>query len=159
MQEGDVFSCSACITVNWADDRVWRGVHWWYIGVLVWKRWWAGRHAVLCCFLSSRCEGHGCHSTIRGSGSPPAECSIVSCLLNRQSGEREVQPLLWHHCKTAKESEKTPIWWLYNYTVNAVPPPPAFFLFFPLFIPFLPPSLSSFFFFFPVECLLIKHFH
>lgn len=41
------------------------------------------------------CEGHDCHITIRGSGSPPAECSIVSSLLNRNS---EVQPLLWHPC-------------------------------------------------------------
>lgn len=41
------------------------------------------------------CEGQDCHITIRGSGSPPAEGSIVSSLLNRNS---EVQPLLWHPC-------------------------------------------------------------
>lgn len=46
-------------------------------------------------------RGHGCHITIRGLGSPPAECSTVSSLLNRNS---EVQPLSWHCCKTAEES-------------------------------------------------------
>lgn len=48
-------------------------------------------------------KGHGCHITIRGPGSPPAECSTVSSLLNRHS---EVQPLSWQHYKTAEESEK-----------------------------------------------------
>lgn len=127
---------------------------WTMCGVVVGQADWPSRRIFV--FLFSSCEGHGCHSTIRGSGSPPAECSIVSCLLNRQRGEREVQPLLWHRCKTAAEMEKKKnIWWLYNYTVNTVPPPPAFFLLFFLFIPFLPPSPS----FFLVECLLIKHFH
>lgn len=55
---------------------------------------------------SSHCEGRSCHRNIRGSGSLPAECSIVSFLLNRQREAREVQPLLWPHCKIAEESEK-----------------------------------------------------
>lgn len=48
-------------------------------------------------------KGHGCHITIRGPGSPPAECSTVSSLLNRHS---EVQPLSWQHYKTAEDLEK-----------------------------------------------------
>lgn len=114
MQEEDVFSCRDCITVNGGDDGVLRRVYWRYIGGCGLEEecssggdGWAGQHAVFCCFLSSSCEGHGCHSTIRGSGSPPAEHSIVSCPLNRQRGEREVQPLLWHRCKTAEERKKT----------------------------------------------------
>lgn len=43
-----------------------------------------GQHAELCRFLSSSWEGCDRRSAIRGSGSPPAECSIVSCPLNRR---------------------------------------------------------------------------
>lgn len=48
-------------------------------------------------------RGQGCHISIRGPGSPPAECSTVDSPLNRNS---EVQPLMWHRCKTAEESGK-----------------------------------------------------
>lgn len=65
----------------------------------------ADQHAVFCRFLSSCCVGHGCHSTIRGSGSPPAECSIVSCLLNRQRGERG-PPSIVAPLQNSKEDKK-----------------------------------------------------
>lgn len=157
-----MFSSWHGVSVNRTDDRVWRRVYGIFAGSCslddVWGGSWAGGLAItqdssFSCSPAARATA--ATALLGGPGHRLRSAPLsAACLTDR--GEREVQPLLWHRCKTAAEMEKKNIWWLYNYTVNTVPPPPAFFfLLFFLFIPFLPPSPS----FFLVECLLIKHFH
>lgn len=147
MQEGDVFSCSACITVNWADDRVWRGVHWWYIGVLVWKRWWAGdmQHCAVSCPPAVRATA--ATALLGGPGHRLLSAPLSAASLTDRAGRERSNLYCGTIAKQQRSRKKPPsddciiTQWMQSL------PHQHFSFFSPFSFPFYPPLCLLFFFF------------